>query len=178
MPSPPSALLVAIPEAEPLVREHRLRFDPVAERGVPAHVTAIFPFVPRDDLDEAVLDRVAGVAAACPPFDFVLSHTAWFDRDVLWVGPEDPTPFVDLTRALEREFPDYPPYAGQYADLAPHLTVGHATDQADLEPVEVELQAGLPVTGRAEHLSLLVEDDDGTWSRLRRFAFGRGLRPG
>ena len=43
--SPPSALLVAIAEAEPLVAEHRLRFDPVARRGVPAHVTALFPFL-------------------------------------------------------------------------------------------------------------------------------------
>jgi 2'-5' RNA ligase len=178
MPSPPSALLVAIPEAEALVRKHRLLFDRVAERGVPAHVTAIFPFVPRDDVDDAVLDRVAAVAAARPPFDFALTHTAWFDRDVLWLGPEDPAPFASLTRALEREFPDYPPYAGEYPDLAPHLTVAHATDQADLDAVETELQAGLPVTGRAGHLSLFVEDDDGTWSALRRFAFGRPLTPG
>lgn len=178
MPSPPSALLVAIPEAEPLVREHRLRFDPVAEHGVPAHVTAIFPFVPRDDVDDAVLDRVAAVVAAHPAFDFVLSHTAWFDRDVLWLGPDDPAPFVNLTRALEREFPDYPPYAGEYPDLAPHLTVAHATHAAALDAVEAELGTRLPVTGRAEHLSLFVEDDDGSWSVLRRFAFGQGITPG
>jgi 2'-5' RNA ligase len=177
MPSPPSALLVAIPEAEPLVQPHRLGFDPVAARGVPAHVTAIFPFVPRDHLDDAVLERLAAVAAAHPRFDFVLSHTAWFDRDVLWLGPEDPAPFVDLTRALEREFPDYPPYAGEYADVAPHLTVAHGSAMAAPDAVEAELRTGLPVTGRAEHLSLFVEDDDGRWSVLHRFALGR-VTPG
>jgi hypothetical protein len=37
---------------------------------------------------------------------------------------------------------------------------------------EAELRTGQPVTGRAEHLSLFVEDDDGRWSVLHRFAFG------
>ena len=42
-----SALLVPIPEAEPIVAELRLEHDAIAARGVPAHVTVLFPFVPR-----------------------------------------------------------------------------------------------------------------------------------
>ena len=67
--SPPSALLVAIPEAEPVVHEHRLHFDPVTERGVPARVTGVYPFVARDELGADVLGRVAAVAGAQEPFD-------------------------------------------------------------------------------------------------------------
>jgi len=172
--SPPSALLVTVGEAEPLVGGHRVRFDPVADRGVPAHVTALYPFVPRDDLDESWLGRVAAVVGEHAAFDYRFSSTAWFDRDVLYLAPDDPAPFAALTRALEREFPDYPPYQGRYADLAPHLTVAHSADgvdDADLHAVEAELRSGLPIAGRAEHLTLLTEDDVGLWSVRCRFAF-------
>jgi 2'-5' RNA ligase superfamily len=169
--SPPSALLVAVGEAEPLVGRHRLRFDPVAERGVPAHVTALFPFVPRDDLAESVLRRVAAAVGGHAAFDYRFSSTAWFDRDVLYLAPDDPAPFATLTRALEREFPDYPPYGGLYDDLAPHLTVAHQADEADLRAVEADLRSGLPIAGRAEHLTLMTEDDDGLWSVRHRFPF-------
>ena len=36
-----TALVVRVPEAEPLVGPFRLAHDPVAARGMPAHVTAI-----------------------------------------------------------------------------------------------------------------------------------------
>jgi 2'-5' RNA ligase superfamily len=173
-PSPPSALLVVIPEAEPLVSAHRLQFDPVARRGVPAHVTALFPFFARDDLDADVLARVAGLAAAHHAFDHRFATTAWFDRDVLYVAPDDPAPFAGLTRALAGAFPEYPPYGGEYEDLSPHLTVAHATNattSTELGEVEAVLRAGLPIAGRAEHLTLMTEDDDGRWSVLRRFPF-------
>ena len=39
-----SALLVAIPSAEPAVARHRDRFDSSAPRGVPAHITVLFPW--------------------------------------------------------------------------------------------------------------------------------------
>lgn len=169
--SPPSALLVAIPDAEPLVTEHRRRFDPAAGRGVPAHVTALYPFVARDDLDDEVLTRVAAVAAGGRAFDHRFSTTGWFDRDVLFLAPDDPGPFVRLTEALTHEFPEHPPYGGAYEDLAPHLTVAHGAPQADLDTLEATLRAGLPITGRSEHLTLMTEDDEGRWSVARRFPF-------
>jgi 2'-5' RNA ligase len=184
--SPPSALLVAIPEAEPLVAEHRLRFDPVARRGVPAHVTALFPFMARDDLTGDVLERLGALASTHRGFDHSFSTTAWFDRDVLYLVPDDPTPFTRLTRSLAVEFPDFPPYGGEYVDLAPHLTVAHALGDSELDgavlhavlqDVEAALRAGLPVAGRAEHLTVMTEDHDGRWSVLRDLPFAPG-RPG
>ncbi len=40
-----SAVLVPVPEAERVVSRHRIRLDPAAELGVPAHVTVLYPFV-------------------------------------------------------------------------------------------------------------------------------------
>jgi hypothetical protein len=79
---------------------------------------------------------------------------------------------VSLTRALVREFPDHPPYGGAYDDLAPHLTVAHGSREADLDVLEAELTAGLPIAGRAGHLTLMTEDEEGRWTVLRRFPLG------
>ena len=45
MPKPESALVILVPEAEPLVRPFRHRFDPSAALGVPAHITLLYPFI-------------------------------------------------------------------------------------------------------------------------------------
>jgi hypothetical protein len=167
-----SVLLVVIPEAEPLVREHRLRLDPVTEQGVPAHVTELFPFVPRNDLDAAVLSRVAEVTAQHEPIDYAFTSTLWFEGSALCLGPDDPAPFVRLTEDLVKAFPDYPAYGGEFDTIVPHLTVARWTDRTELEEVERAILPGLPVSGRAEHLTLMTEADDGRWSVAKRFPLG------
>lgn len=41
-----SALLVLVPEADPVVGEHRALLDLSARDGVPAHLTVLYPFLP------------------------------------------------------------------------------------------------------------------------------------
>ena len=65
--SVPTALVVLVPEAEPVVAAHRLRHDPAAADGVPAHVTVLYPF--RTEPDDTTLEAVAAIAAAVPAFD-------------------------------------------------------------------------------------------------------------
>ena len=124
MPELLSGLIIEVPEAEPAVGELRMRLDRVASLGVPAHVTALFPFVAAASIDADVLDRIAVVARASGPFDYLFSRTAWFGDDVLYLAPEEPTPFRDLMARLWEAFPAYPPYGGQFADVVPHLTIG------------------------------------------------------
>ena len=58
-----TALVIAVPEAEPLVGPARSRYDLADKTGIPAHITILFPFGDRDDgLDE--------LFARFPPFDF------------------------------------------------------------------------------------------------------------
>ena len=45
-----SALIIAVPEAEPLVKALRERFDWSAAQGVPAHITILYPFIPPEKL--------------------------------------------------------------------------------------------------------------------------------
>lgn len=67
-----TALIVEVPEVEALVGDWRAKHDPVAARGIPAHVTALFPFVPPGELSETVLDELRYLCSTVQPFDYEL----------------------------------------------------------------------------------------------------------
>lgn len=166
-----TALVIEVPEAEPVVADWRAHLDPYAIGGTPAHITLLFPFVPAREIGRTVADRAAATLAALPAFDYAFTRTGWFGAEVLWLGPADPAPFVALTTALSAAFPDHPPYQGAFASIVPHLTVGHADDRAALLAAERDVRPRLPITGRAGHVSLLVLAGD-RWERLHRFRLG------
>src|SRR5690242_3716091 len=77
-----SALIVAVPEAEPAVAALRTAYDPAASWGVPAHVTVLYPFLPPDRLDAVVRAAVREAVAAVPAFDLVFGRTRRFGDQV------------------------------------------------------------------------------------------------
>ncbi|HEX6875559.1 MAG TPA: 2'-5' RNA ligase family protein [Nocardioidaceae bacterium] len=167
-----AALIVEIPESEVAVSRQRMRLDRYAPIGVPAHVTALFPFVPAEQIDDEVLGRVVAVAEACDPFPYRFSRCDWFDDNVVFLAPDDPAPFSRLTETLWEAFPGCPPYGGQFDEPVPHLTIGEGDDEAALRQAESEVLAHGPVVGHASRLTLLTEDDEGFWARLGWFSLG------
>lgn len=154
-----SAVLIPVPQAEPLVSAWRARHDPVAAAGVPAHITLIVPWLPPPDIRPGDLSALAEVAAATPTWDFTLTGVSWFGRRVLWLVPEPDEPFRALTARLAERF-GTKPWEGAFADVVPHLTVGHTDgDASALDRVGEELQAKLPVPCRAEELWVMVAAD-------------------
>jgi hypothetical protein len=63
-----SALLLLVPAAEPVVGEHRARFDASARDGVPAHLTVLYPFLPPALIDDTVLASLIALFAGYPAF--------------------------------------------------------------------------------------------------------------
>ena len=175
---PLSGLVVAVPEAEVAVAALRHRLDSSAALGVPAHVTALFPFAPPSAVTADVLARVAAVVRGVPAFGYRFSRTAWFGDTVLWLAPEDPAPFRELTARLAAAFPEHPPYGGAFADVVPHLTVGHEHLPAELAAAERDVLPRLPVTGTATEVLLLAQEaPGGHWHRRAAFPLGpRQLR--
>lgn len=156
-----SALVVAVPEAEPVVGHLRQRLDGSARLGVPAHVTVLFPFVPVTDVDDQVLRTVAEVVGSLAPFGYAFPRTDWFGDAVLWLAPADPGPFRELTSRVVAAFPQHPPFEGAFEDVVPHLTVGHRHPRPVLEAAEREVLPRLPVTGWATEVLLLTETASG-----------------
>jgi 2'-5' RNA ligase len=109
MPPIQSALVVPVPEAEPLVRPFRDKYDPSAAHGMPAHVTLLYPFKPPDEIGEAVLQRLGRCIAGVRRFDFSLATPRRFPGGVLYLAPEPDEPFRRLTLAIWALYPSTPP---------------------------------------------------------------------
>ncbi|HJP87587.1 MAG TPA: 2'-5' RNA ligase family protein [Candidatus Limnocylindrales bacterium] len=155
----------------------RMREVASARAGAPAHVTLLFPFVPAPSLVAAHVDGVAEVVAAVPAFDVDLREVRRWDpgggaaEGLIWLDPEPAEPFVELTKALVRGFPDYQPYGGIHNTIIPHLTLA-SDDRRRLRAVQAEAVRSLPLRRRVSAAILIVEGTDGRWRTRRRFPLG------
>jgi hypothetical protein len=148
-----TALIVPVAEAEAQVGELRLAHDSSAGRGVPAHVTILFPFLEADEVDEAA---VADLISRFPAFDFELDRVDRFPDGTTWLRPTPSLPFVDLTAAVWQRWPERPPYEGAFDEVIPHLTISET-------PIDVQL--GLPIAARAREVMLIEEEEaTGRWA--------------
>jgi len=148
-----------------------------ARAGAPAHVTLLFPFAPAADLDDDILARAAAVIAGEAAFDVHLRHARIWDagggapEGVVWLDPEPSAPFVRLTEALGRAFPEFPLYGGLHDTIVPHLTIA-TDDRRQLRAVQAAAVRQLPFRRRVSWATLIVEGADGRWRTRRRFPLG------
>jgi len=162
-------LILPVPAAEALVGTYRARLDPNAIVGVPAHITLLGPFVDRDELRRQDLTDLADLFAATPSIRFALVRVARFEH-ALYLEPQPAEPFVALTEALWRRWPDHPPYGGAHREVVPHLTV--AVGESAFEAVRAALEPRLPLSAEAREAWLIVRTQAGSWAVHRRFALG------
>jgi len=162
-----STLIVPVPSVERVLAEVLGR-PQQAPTGIPAHITALFPFAPADAIDTALEAAVGEVVAGFPPFDFRLVDVGTFPT-VLYLAPEPAEPFRELTNALWSRWPQFPPYGGAYDDVIPHLTV--ATGRRPPDVIE-RLQRLLPLEARAAELWLLTQQPQSRWALRRKFPLG------
>jgi 2'-5' RNA ligase len=167
-----TAVVVLLPELEPLIGGWRLRYTGDGARGMPPHVTLIIPFADIADLGERLgpLGRALGTFAA---FEVTLAQTARFPG-VVYLRPEPDEPFVAMTEALAAAFPEFPPYGGEFREIVPHVTVAEA-DEAVLIDLERQLALRLPVKARVER-AWLVENTPSGWRRHTAFPLDRHTR--
>jgi 2'-5' RNA ligase len=144
-----TALIVPVPEADAYV-------DPAP--GVGAHVTVLAWFLEPEAIDE---DELRDVLAPFAAFAFELDRVERFPDGITWLRPEPSQPFVELTNAVWRRWPECPPYEGRHEVVAPHLTIAKTPATVD---------APLPIRCRATAVQLLEEDDDSVFGVRRSFA--------
>jgi len=169
---PRSAVIVAVPEAETVVRDWRRQHTYDAPLGVPAHVTLLFPFVPAHRLGDAE-PRLREIVAAAPAFELAFSRTARFPG-VLYLEPDPAGPFCALTDAIAAEWPEHPPYEGAHETVIPHLTVAESEEQELLDRIAADVETSLPLRTHVHEATLIVEDEDGRWSEHGRLPLGAG----
>jgi 2'-5' RNA ligase len=161
-----SALIVPIPAADPVIHKWRLLHDSASAAGVPAHVTVLYPFVPRAEIDGEVEATVRRALAPFPAFACQLSEVRWFGDEVAYLAPEPDSTFRRLLAAMWAAFPDHPPYEGAHEDPTPHVTIGHQGPGLD-EAVRA-VQEHLPIESLADRVELITLTE-GWWSTTATF---------
>lgn len=160
MPTGQTALILPVPEAEPLVHTWRARFDKHAAQGVPAHVTLLSPFLP-EAAARAALPRVLGLLGRRTPRFTFRALVRWPGLAVLRPEPDDW--FRRITRAL-CEAHGLLPYAGKHgATFEPHLTVAYGAEvpaltRARFDAIAADLDPRLPLTCVGRQVQLIVRE--------------------
>jgi 2'-5' RNA ligase len=169
-----TALVVLVPEAEPVVSEVRARHDPSVQLGVPAHVTLLFPFMPPAAVSTSVQDSLLSLFAGFESFSARFAEVCRWPQEA-YLAPQPSAPFIALTRAIAAAFPEHPPYEDRHADIVPHLTVAQgsaaAAEQASAEMSALLEQAG-PIYSICKAATLL-ENSRGPWRVMYTYPFAR-----
>lgn len=152
-----TVLAVPVPALDDVVRHRTAFYDAsfVSDDAdfVHAHITLLAPWLPAPTARD--LETVGAIAAATSPTEVSLARVeAFADGGVIHLVPEPDEPFRKLTAALVAEFPQCPPYAGEFPDPVPHLTLDHPAGGATVADVESRLAGLLPVTFRLDRIDL------------------------
>ncbi|WP_369209235.1 2'-5' RNA ligase family protein, partial [Streptomyces sp. PU-14G] len=99
-----TALSVAVPEADAVVRGWRARYDTAARYGGAAHVTVLFPFLHRDRIGRGERSALRDLFAARPAFTLTFEDCARFPG-VLYLVPEPAAPLRALTAEVTGRWP-------------------------------------------------------------------------
>jgi 2'-5' RNA ligase len=165
-----AALVILVPEMELLVGAFRLKYDPTAADGMPAHITINYPFLPGIDPEDDLYQKLTDLFSKIEPFTITFGRSARFPG-VLYLAPDPDTPLRQLIKMVAACFPESPPYGGALDSIVPHLTVAYAEDKA-LESVERQLAAlsreHLPLSVRVE-LVWLMDNRTGRWQKRKAF---------
>ena len=149
-----SVLAVPVPELGDFVRDRTQRYDKSFASAGPdfgqAHLTLLGPWLPEPTT--ADLDVVAKVVHSEPACAFELIEVRQFPNGVVYLAPQPERPFRRLTEALADAFPQTPPYAGEFPDTVPHLTLDHALTGASASTIADELT--LPIEATADQVQL------------------------
>ncbi|HEY4314292.1 MAG TPA: 2'-5' RNA ligase family protein [Actinomycetes bacterium] len=173
-----SGVVVAVPEADPVVGQHRLLLDPAAARGVPAHVTVLHPFVSPPDLRIADIDRLGEALGGFLAFDAVFPRVDWFGEDVLWLAPQPEDQFRGLISVVGAAFPDLLPYGGEFDDVVPHLTIGGPSRGTveELRRAADAVAPQLPVRTRVAEVAVMAGSRElGSWRTVARLPLAPAL---
>lgn len=138
--------------------------------GVPPHITILVPFMDPAHITPTVLVKAQAALMDIPSFEFTLRRVGRFPTTA-YLAPEPSEPFVTMTAALFRAFPEFPPYGGEHADVIPHLTVAHG-DAERATAAAMELEDRLRQTGQVTATCacvVLLENSTGRWEKLHVF---------
>ena len=157
--------VVVLVEDEELAQAHRELHPEAARRRLPLHVTLLYPWVPVEGLRPHHLARLRLVVRRWRPFSFRLARLGEFPG-VAYAAAEPDGTLLRCIGELTAEFPETPPYGGEFERPVPHATLARLAPGRDAGEVAARVLPLLPVEVRVERAALLEEARPDRW-RLR-----------
>ncbi len=133
---------------------------------MPAHVTAVYPFLTESKLTESVTARLAELCAELPALDVTFASLGRFPG-VLYLAPQPAEGLRAVTASIAAEWPETPPYGGRFDHVVPHLTIAQGVCDDVMNDVERDVSGRLPVRARLREARLYVFDGMRWQSRAR-----------
>lgn len=167
-----TAIIIIFPELAPNIDKWRLRTVEVARRGVPPHVTLLFPWKEapvRDDDIAIISDLCKGVTSFNVEFD-ELKH---FPGGTVYLSLRNEQKILSLSKQIWSRFPETPPYEGIHKNPVPHLTVAQSdvlTISKLYADVLLDIGDSLPFSCEVSGVAILEEDVTGEWHIRTRIA--------
>jgi len=151
-----SALVITLPRANPLL-EAAAEINPaLVRKGLPAHVSLLYPFLPAADLTAQVATEVRDLAASLPAVETDLTDFVVAPR---FVGVAVPAlrPVAD---AFYARWPHIAPYGGRFGERPePHVTLATGGTEDEAELVRERVLPLLPLRVTAWRVDLVVRTD-------------------
>jgi len=165
-----SAIIIPFLGLGDIVDPWRRKLDPSQLRGIPAHVTLLFPFFDPVDLSIDILTELSKYFLNVSMFRVTFDSTAWFDDRVVYLQPKPEQQFRDMTMQLLQSFPSCRPYGGKFSDPIPHLTLGDGGPPESLREAETNVRMSLPIETEVKEAWLMTGGvGPGSWSLRQSF---------
>ena len=164
-----SVILIPVPPADSIIGKWRNKYDEVSLRGIPAHITILFPFKSPEENNLEVIGKLRAFFSEVKSFSFSLVRINTFP-DVVYLEPEPRDKFVKLTEGIVKIFPENPPFEGMFEEIVPHLTIGNKLQNLESARLEIsqDIISKLPIKSLATE-AWLMESKDGEWSIREKF---------
>lgn len=155
-----TGIVLPVQELADVIPPLRRRIETPPPRGLPAHVTVLYPWVDPADLD-AHLGRLATLASSMAPVGFDLTGIGWFGEEVVWARPEPDAGIRGLMARLVAAWPEHRPYRGLHGDdPIPHVTIADGAPRDDLVEAANEVDGLLPLSVTVSELWVMVGNPD------------------
>lgn len=157
-----SAVVAPVPDLDPVVGPWRMRLDPSTQKGMPAHLSVLVPWIADSDINDQALKKLANVAGRAS-VEVTFREFGEFPG-LLYLRPEPATGLVEMTRRIENTWPSHLHYRGVFDHVLPHLTVAVGASADERKEIMADTGPSLPLTTRLTAIWIVVFDG-ARWER-------------
>jgi 2'-5' RNA ligase len=153
-------------EIDALISKWRVPSVKIASKGVPPHITLLYPWRPTP-ITDTDLGILRSVIKGQHPFPIVFTHLQQFSNRVLYLAVNEESNVRTLITKITNAFPDVLPYSGEFPNPIPHLTIAKAPDDATFEvlfqEVSAYIESELPIELIVREIVVMEEGEDTNW---------------